>query len=181
MRSSAIAGPFGLERGMSLKEIGGKPKKVAHGKYKLTNVPKPYSAFEAYFVQVAPKAGLCWVKAIGKDVRTSSYGVELKNAFSVMEQKLEKAYGKHKTMDALLPGSIWDEPNDWMMGLIEMERVLGAIWEEGEGSKLPADLQTVGLIASPSARDKGYISIEYAFTNEASCEAELAAQEDDAL
>jgi hypothetical protein len=179
--SNAIAGPFGLEMGMSLKEIGGKAEKVAHGKYNLTNVPKPHSAFEFYVVQVAPKGGLCWIKAIGKDIRTSSYGLELKSAFSDMEEKLEKSYGKHKKMDNLLQGSIWDEPNDWMMGLIKKERILAAIWEESEGSNLPADLKQIGLIASPSARDKGYISIEYSFTNMDTCEAELDAQEDDAL
>jgi hypothetical protein len=42
-------------------------------------------------------------------------------------------------------------------------------------------LKQVGLIAKPVARDKGYISIEYSFTNIDSCEAELAAEEDSAL
>ncbi len=179
--SNAIAGPFGLEMGMPLKEIGGEPEKISHGKYRLTNVPKPHSAFEAYVVQVAPKGGLCWIKAIGKDIRTSSYGHELKSAFSDMEERLESAYGKHKKMDILFSGSIWDEPRDWMMSLIKKERILASVWDESKGSNLPSDLKKIGLIASPSARDKGYISIEYSFTNEDSCEAELAAQEDDAL
>jgi len=181
LSSSAIAGPFGLEMGMSLKEIGGTPENIAYGKYKLTSVPKPHSAFEFYVIQVAPNSGLCWIKAIGKDIATSSYGLELKSEFSEMEKKLEGTYGKHKIMDFLMPGSIWNEPNEWMMGLIKKERVLMALWDKKEGSALPANLETVALIASPSSRDKGYISIEYLFANEESCNAELAAQEDDAL
>lgn len=179
--TNAVAGPFGLEMGMSLKDIGGAPQKLAPGKYKLTNVPKSHSAFEAYVVQVAPKGGLCWIKAVGKDISTSSYGIELKSAFKDMEQKLEASYGKHKTMDFLMSGSIWHEPNDWMMGLIKKERVLAAIWEKSEGSSLPSDIEQIGLIASPISGDKGYISIEYSFTNKESCEAEIAAQEDNAL
>jgi len=179
--TEAMAGPFGLEKGMSLKEIGGKSEKIGHGVYKLSSVPKPHSAFEAYIVKVAPKGGLCWIKAIGKDIATSSYGIDLISAFSEMEEKLGATYGKHETMDFLMPGSIWNEPNEWMMGLIKKERVLAALWEKSEGSSLPSDIEQIGLIASSISCDKGYIAIEYSFTNKEACEAELAAQEDDAL
>lgn len=181
MVSDVTAGPFGLHKGMSLKEIGGKPEKLGNGIYKVINVPKPHSAFEGYIVKVAPKGGLCWIKAIGKDIATSSYGVELKIAFHGMEEKLEARYGKHKSMDFLMPGSIWKDPNDWMMGLIKKERVLAAFWEAAEGSSLPTDLKEISLFAKPFGSGKGYIAIEYSFTNIDSCEAELAAQEDDAL
>ena len=90
--TNAMAGPFGLYKGMSLKEIGGKPEKLKNGIYKV-NVPKPHSAFEAYIVKVAPKGGLCWIKAIGKGIATSSYGIDLKSAFSKMEEKLGATYG----------------------------------------------------------------------------------------
>jgi len=183
--TNAMAGPFGLYKGMSLKEIGGKPEKLqntilGNGIYKI-NVPKPHSAFEAYIVKVAPKGGLCWIRAIGKDIATSSYGLELKSAFSEMEEKLGATYGKHEIMDVLYPGSIWDRPNDWMMGLIKKERILLAVWEKSEGSSLPSDIEQIGLIVGPTSRDKGYIEIEYSFTNKEACEAELAAGEDDAL
>ena len=176
-----FAGPFGLEMGMSLVEIGGQPEKVGNGLYMLNTVPKTHSAFKAYVVKVAPEGGLCWVKAIGKDIATSSYGIELQTEFHVMEEKLEAAYGKHEIMDFLMTGSIWDEPNDWMMGLIQKERILAAIWEPAEGSSLPSDLKQIALIASPISTGKGYIAIEYSFINKDSCDAELAALEDDAL
>ncbi|BAI80354.1 conserved hypothetical protein [Deferribacter desulfuricans SSM1] len=181
MVSDAMAGPFGLRKGMSLKEIGGKPERIGNGIYKLIKVPKPHSAFEAYIVKVAPKGGLCWIKAIGKDIATSSYGIELKSAFQEMEKKLTAIYGEHETIDDLLPNSIWNEPSDWMMGLIKKERILIAIWDSEKGSHLPSDLKQVGLIAGATSGNTGYIAVEYSFTNKDSCDAELAKQEDDAL
>jgi len=176
-----VARPFGLEKGMSLKDIGGNPEEVGSGIYRLINAPKPHSAFEAYIIKVAPKGGLCWIKAVGKDMTTSSYGLELRNAFREMERKLATTYGKHKTMDFLMTGSIWNEQNEWMMGLIKKERILMAIWESTEGSSLPSDLKQIGLIAKANAQDNGYVAIEYSFINIDSCEAELAEQEDQAL
>lgn len=179
--TNAMAGPFGLEMGMSLKDIGGKPEKVASGKYKLSSVPKPHSAFEAYIVQVSPKHGLCWIKAIGKDIRTSAYGLELKSAFNEMKGKLEKSYGKNETIDRLMPGSIWKEPNDFMMGMIKKERFLMSCWDSEKGSTLTEHIKQIGLMAHPSSQDKGYLTIEYSFDNSEACDAELAAQEDGAL
>ena len=178
---NAVAGPFGLEMGMSLQDIGGEPQTLSNGKYKLTKVPKPHSAFEAYGVQVAPKGGLCWIKAMGKNISTSSHGVELKSAFSGMKKKLEAKYGKHKMMDFLLPGSIWNEPEDWTTGISKNERVLAAIWEKKELSSLPLNLESVMLSVKVSSNSTGYLIVEYTFTNEEFCEAELSKGEDDSL
>lgn len=177
----AMAGPFGLNMGMSIKQIDPQAKEVAPGKYITTKVPKPHSSFEKYVVQVGKKNGLCWIKAIGKDIQTSSYGIELKSAFEEMNEKLTKAYGKGETTDLLMTGSIWNEPNDFMMALIKKERFLMTIWSTEKGSKVDGELKRLGLVASPGGRDKGYLSIEYSFTNEDACEKEIAAQEDSAL
>ena len=178
---SALAGPFGLNMGMTIKQIDPSAKEIAPGKFTTTKVPKPHSAFEQYVVQVGKKNGLCWIKAIGKDISTSSYGIELKSAFESMNEKLTKAYGKGETTDLLMPGSIWNEPNDFMMAMIKKERFLMAIWDKEKGSSLNDDLKQVGLIAIPGGRSKGYLSIEYSFSNDEACDKEIAAQEDDAL
>jgi len=178
---SAVAGPFGLDMGMSIKKIDPKAKEISSGMYKTTKVPKPHSAFEYYVVQVSKNNGLCWIKAIGKDISTSSYGIELKSAFESMNKKLSKAYGKNETTDLLMPGSIWNEPNEFMMAMIEKERFLMAIWDKEKGSKLKGNLKQVGLIAKPGGRSKGYLILEYSFSNSEVCDKEIAAQEDDAL
>lgn len=178
---SAFAGPFGLSMGMDLKQIDIEAEQVAPGVYVTSKVPKSHSAFEKYALKIGPNSGLCWIKAIGKDISTSSYGIELKSAFDDMQAKLTKAYGKGKTTDMLMPGSIWKEPNEWLMAMIQKERILMSVWKKGEGSTLNDDLIQVGLIASPSGRSEGYLSIEYSFSNKDTCNKEIASTEDGAL
>ncbi|QBG36893.1 hypothetical protein [Litorilituus sediminis] len=175
------AGPFGLEMGMSLKDIGGEAKQIAPGKYSVSSVPKPHSLFDTYIVQVAPDVGLCYIKAIGKDISTSTYGVELKSSFYNLQGKLEKAYGSSKVTDMLLSGSIWNEPNDWMMGLIKKERYLFAIWDAESKATLKNNLAAIAMAAKPSSKSAGYLAVDYSFTNEEQCNSAIAAMEDDAL
>lgn len=177
----AFAGPFGLEKGLSLQSIGGNPQQVAPGKYKVITVPKPHSAFDYYILQIGPKSGLCWIKAIGKDSRTSVYGIELKGSFNDMRAKLQEIYGPSQTTDALLPGSIWNEPKDWMMALVKKERVLLSMWDAKSNASLPSDILSVGLVAKPQGTEKGYLTLEYSFTNEKECDREIAKKEDSAL
>lgn len=179
--NAAIAGPFGLGMGMTIKQIDPKAKELAPGKFATTKVPKPHSAFEQYVLQVGNKNGLCWIKAVGKNISTSSYGIELKSAFMSMNEKLTKAYGKGETTDLLLSGSIWKEPNEFMMAMMKKERFLIAVWNKEKGSKLEGNLKQVGLIASPDGLSKAYLSVEYYFSNDEECNKEIAAQEDGAL
>lgn len=176
-----IAGPFGLSMGMTIKDIDSKAQKVAPNVYLTKEVPKPHSAFDEYVVKIGPKNGLCWIKAIGADISTSSYGIELKSAFDEMAGKLKKAYGKGEITGMLLPGSIWDAPNEFMMAMIKQERFLMAIWQKEKGSKLEDGLSEIGLIASASGRENGYLSLEYSFSNKEACNKEIDELEDDAL
>ena len=173
------AAPFGLEQGMTLDELNVTPSPFAAGKYVLTDVPKPNPAFDQYIVQIGPQTGLCWIKAISKDVVTNPYGYQLKTSFDKMEGIVERIYGDHLTIDRLVHGSRWDSPFEWMAGLLHEERLLAAFWDRGNGSNLPSELVSIDLVASPVDIDKGYIAIEYSFTNEATCDAEWLATAED--
>ncbi|EID0160924.1 hypothetical protein SNE98_000669 [Vibrio cholerae] len=181
VKSAFASGPFGLEMGVPVSSIDKDAKQLAPYVYLTTNVPSPHSAFEKYVVKVAPTSGLCWVKAIGKDISTSSYGFELKSAFSEMNEKLTKKYGKGETTDLLMAGSVWNEPNDFMMAMLKKERFLMAVWEKSKGSNFQDNLVQVALIANPSNRDKGYITLEYSFSNKDACNQEIDSLEDNAL
>jgi len=180
---NALAGPFGLEKGMSLEEIGGDPVKLERGKYQLTVVPKPHSSFILYSIRVAPKEGLYFVKAVCKPISTSSYGFELKEKFKEMVERVGTVYGSHKTTDVLLPNSIWSNPNEWMTALSKKERVLMAVWEKNDGANLPDDIKSIYVAAQTygNSRDEGFVAIEYCFTNFDAGEAEISAAEDDVL
>ncbi len=177
-------GPFGLWMGMTTDDLRAaqiSPTEVAPGKYQFDNVPKPHSFFESYVAQVAPKAGLSWIKAIGKTTPTSVFGIELKAAFDTLESKLEKTYGRFDRTDLLLTDSIWDEPRDWMQSLLSRERYLMTEWSKANGSNLSDSLISLALVCSAIDTDSGYIAIEYTFENEAAADAEISSAEDDAL
>ena len=181
MSEIKTTGPFGLWMGMLLDQLDAQPLENATGKYLLTSVPKPHSAFDTYIVQVGLNNGLAWIKEIGKDIATSVYGIELKSEFNNMKKKLDKVYGKSELTDILLHESIWDEPKDWMRGLINKQRILMFVWDVSKGSNLKNDVISISLIANASDSDNGYISIEYEFENSERCDEEIAALEDDVL
>jgi len=136
-------GPFGFWMGMTLEEVGGEPNEIAPAKYLLVTVPKPHSAFESYALQIIPKCGLSWIKAIGHTIQTSVYGVELQKAFDSLQKKLAASYGKGNRTDFLMPGSIWNEPRDWMQSLLNKERYLMAVWSSEHSSTLTNSLMSV--------------------------------------
>jgi hypothetical protein len=75
-------------------------------------------------------------------------------------------------MDVLGPGSIWDEPRDWMMAMLKKERLLLSIWEKGFPK---SGLKLVGVKATALSREMGFVSVEYSFDNEPQCSKELKA------
>jgi hypothetical protein len=165
--TNAVAGPFGLEMGMSLRDIGGEPERVDLGCYRLSHVPEPHQPFNRYDVTIGPKSGLCQIDAWCAE--PMDIGVELKSAFKEIEKKLEAFYGKHETMEYLFRGAMKESP--------------AAIWETKEGSSLPGGLKTIylgtfqdpGSLSPPSgAIGKAFIVISYEFTNIDSCMKELA-------
>jgi len=167
--------------GMTSGDFEQPPTEIAPCKFQVPVVPRPHSAFERYVVQISPVAGLSWIKAIGKNVGTSGYGVEVKSAFELMEQKLAVTYGKQKKHDFLMHGSIWNEPRDWMQAVLSKERILMSQWDKETGASLTDSLSSVALVMGVYDTSSGYIAIEYSFENYDRAEAEIAALEDDAL
>lgn len=173
--------PFGLFMGMQLTDFSQPLREVAPFKFSLDVAPKPHPAFSLYLLQITPKHGLSWIKAIGHDVKTSSYGLELKGAFDAMEVKLKNTYGLNTRNDFLMPGSIWDEPKDWMMGLLKNERVLSCVWNAKSGAKLTEALESIYLGVSGADSDTGYIALEYTLKSNVHSDAEIATAQDDVL
>ena len=137
LASSAFAGPFGLDMGMSKSQLGDSWRALesSPGYYVSKTPPKPHSAFDNYIVKLSATHGLCWIKAVGKDVSTNGYGTSLKSAFGDLRERLSAAYGNAKIDDFLVSGSIWDDPDDWMMGLARKDRYYMAQWNEESGAE----------------------------------------------
>ena len=175
--SELQAGPFGLEMGMSIDQIDPDAKEVKPGTYLLSKVPKPHSSFEMYMVTVSPNSGLSSIKAVS-EVKTNSYGTEIRNAFFEMSAKLEKVYGKGDTTDELISGSIWNRPNDFLMSLRMKERLLACVWNTPKNAN---NIEQIILASNTDSNITALLFLQYNFTNAAIADKEIAALEDDAL
>lgn len=170
--SNVVAGPFGLEMGMSLNDLRrvanptpGKQPNVWH----LTKVPVPHDAFEFYSVNLAPGVGICSITAYGQTVKTSVYGDTIRREFSSLEDALTEKYGKNRKFDFLRKGSIWKEPNDWMMGLLKGERNLTAFWGPENGSKMSDEVVSIQLKAEALNAESGFVTAVYVFSIAQKC------------
>jgi hypothetical protein len=146
------------------KPIAGNPMD-----YNATVVPTPYEDFESYSFVISPKQGLCKVAAIGKDISADSFGSAVHSSFDSLDEQLTKKYGKSAgLLDAVKPGSMWQEPQYWMMGLDKQERYLTDDWSSKK-NPLPDNLEDIVLQAKASSTNVGYLLLSYEFDNFSSC------------
>jgi len=155
-------GPFGLRRGMSKDEVvqaAGKVIKVDGDVIQLATVPRPHPDFDEYFTCISPSQGLLEILANGKTIDTSVYGTELQGEFEKIRDAISMTYGPPtQNFDFLRVGSIWNEPRDWMEGLIKKDRTLSAYWElKGLASRL----KLIYLVAEPLSAGRGYLGLNY--------------------
>lgn len=172
-------GPFGVKMGISLDDLRGAVE-LKDGDSKFTfeskQAPSPHDAFEVYLYTLTEETGLCKVAALGKPVTTSRAGFELRSEFASLQTALTERYGKPSTKyDFLSRGSIWNESQDWMMGLLKKDRILTTFWIASPEDKstpkadLPNNLETIVLEANAESSETGRIAIRYAFKNETAC------------
>ena len=175
------ATPFGLKQGMSVEELGADARHIGGGMYKLASVPLPHPDFEFYVAQVSPRTGLCFIKGVGKPVRTSAYGTELQMQFAHTRDELSAVYGRYRTVDMLLSDSMWQGPRDWMASLADRERLLFAHWTVETHATLRRHLTNVFVAANAKTSESGYVVVEYFFDNEPECQQEFDEAADAAL
>ncbi len=177
--TTSHAAPFGLSMGMNIEELGG--QKGDPYNFKLKSAPNPHPFFDQYFVQVLPKAGLCWIQAHTRTIDSSEYGKEISLKHKELSERLSKIYGDYVYKDELSPQSIWKEPQDYADSLIKRHRELSSSWSKKNGSLLKDDLTYIALAghAQKSLTGlKGYLVLDYYFSNIEECTKELEALQD---
>ena len=173
-------GPFGLSRGMSRAAIEAaidstlQPRNDQAHLYTTATVPRPLERVDFYVLLVLPNAGLCQIRVIGITVNSSSHGVELRNEYLRVRDALQEVYGTFGEADYLRTGSIWDEPEDWMMAVRRRERILQAAWDAEEGSTMRNNVKQILLGVSALNTSSGWITLQYQFDNEEECDAEMS-------
>lgn len=169
--ASAIAsGPFGFEMGSSLQQYGPNEALKQPGLYKLSKAPRMHSAFDFYILKHHPDTGVCMVRAVGRDVVTNNFGTQLRAEFDSIRGQIASVYGKSGLNDFLKSGSLWTEARYWMTGLAKKDRVLQAYWDKKSGSTLKDEISEILLTSLASSDEKGYVSLQYRFSNEGKCE-----------
>ena len=165
-----FASPFGLKMGMTLDEItevcnGVKPKYVENDGYYIYPAKK-HPLFKQYIAFVDKEKGLYCIRAITDEIQTNNYGTEIKNAFSEIEERISKTYGRSKLIDELDSNTIWKDDNYWVQALKDGARKYGAIWESTSKNKLNDDLDMVLIYANAQTFPQvGWIILEYDFSN----------------
>jgi hypothetical protein len=161
----AFCGPFGIDFGMSLEQIRRvsktEPENIETDWYIITP-PRTNDLFETYLVQIHATYGVYFIRAVSKDISTNRQGTTLRNQFNNLVSSIERTYGKYTLEDFSVFGSYWgDKPDDYMFALSRDERVLEAYWDEAAGSKLPAELALIIVVAGGRSSSIGYLEINY--------------------
>jgi len=162
----AIAGPLGFDYGMTKDQIrklvGDQAIVKSEGiSMELKTAPKPYPGLEAYVLYFSPSKGLLKIVAIGKDISTSADGSDVRASFEKVQSALTINYGAPKdAFDFLKAGSIWDDPHDFMMGLIKKDRVLSSDWLLTNRSD---HIDLIAVEARALSPEKGYLMLIYEF------------------
>jgi hypothetical protein len=187
--ATAGNGPFGLERGMTkdqvIRLVGQKnvAEKYAGDKFSgsdmliLSSAPKPHRAFVAYRLTISPKDGLLRIIAAGVDIPTNGFGRNVQEAFTNIRDAVAASYGQPANdFDYVETGSLWTEPQYWMIGVLKKERTLSSLWLPGplsydpEGTslkvnehKLPYNLDAISLVVVARSTEMACLRLIYEF------------------
>ncbi|MFK8077344.1 MAG: hypothetical protein AB8B84_12210 [Granulosicoccus sp.] len=172
--SFSYAEPFGLKIGAAGSELAlvkdeGSPK----GMFRFTEVAQPRPEYGTYIGQFSNNEGLCWIKAIGHDVPSDALGTQIKALFEIEQERLASLYGAVKNFDFRFSGRSDEDMENWLQAVSEGDRYVAAIWNRENGSILPDDLESVGLVLNAYTSSMAYLSLEYTFNNIVLCEQEL--------
>ena len=155
-----LAGPFGYEKG---QVISGEPD----GQMEVNGLFYQYSPLEfagwewvgAYYT---PQTGVCMVRSTKLLSNYDASGEQHRLAADNLVETLTKKYGAfEKKFDYLLPGSVLDEPSDWLTAISRGERK----YEYYNMDPLEDDLKRINV----SVEHFGLI-LNYRFNNFDACE-----------
>jgi hypothetical protein len=167
-QTKSTDGPFGVLMGSQIDSYKScKLSDTNPGMYLCTTLPKPHPEFSSYVVQYHYSTGICWIKGLGREYNVSAYGTELIDKVDKIAKQIEKNYGKLTISDYLKQGSIWDDPEDWLMGVRKKERIYGYTSYSYE---LKNNVKSVYVGANVVSSDTGRVIVEFAFDNEDACE-----------
>ena len=160
---------FGYRIGMTYEEIkNASESEITHiGDDRYFVKPKRgHSLFEKYIVWISPDYGLYYIKAISKDLYTSTYGTEVKDKFQSLLNSLEKKYGEFEKIDKIKSDSVFKSEDYWLYTLANGAREFKAYWFcTPDKYQNFGGINIVALGIEATGSNTAYIWIEYEFLN----------------
>lgn len=159
-------GPFGLKMGMTLSQISKacnnmRPKQIEGDKYYVYPV-KTHPLFKSYIAFVDENEGLYCLQAETDQIHTRDYGIEVKDAFSEIKDRVSKTYGEPKMIDKIDPKSWLTSDSSWLLAVGNGARIYAAIWDYN----LVDDLERVSInVSANHIWYYGIVTLEYDFKN----------------
>ncbi len=179
------AEPFGFQMGMPaarLRGLGAEQTRENPHFYELRRAPNPHPEFESYLLVVGPTQGLCKVIAVGRDIPSNVFGDAVRARFEQLKGSLQSKYGTPTDVfDYVRVGSLWEEPEDFMMSLVREDRRLVGYWEAESNPTVPPNLVSIWLEAKALTLQEGYLTLNYEFANLRECQAEIQRASSDPL
>ena len=126
----------------------------------LTTAPKPHPDFEEYVLIFSPTGGLLKVLAVGKNIDTDDYGIEIQNDFQRIVSAIEAKYGPPKDVFDTHAGELFTESSQWMMALLEKQRKLEAFWFPNPPVN---NVTSIDVEAKAVNSKEGYINVGFEF------------------
>ncbi|MBB6224547.1 hypothetical protein [Rhizobium leguminosarum] len=177
--SGALAGPFGLEKGMKQGALDIQAPMEA-GAYLLKSVPKPHDDFQMYGVTLGEQAGVCRIVAMSAEIENDRYGLALREKFEKIRSQLAQNYGSSTLYDTLGNSALYDDNSDWTMALTKHERVYSAEWKMSNSAE-KSGIREIRLSLVGQSRDSGMVTLLYIFDNVDDCLREISSKGSSAL
>jgi len=179
---AAESNPFGLDLDKHPSQYGCSQHQDSKYWYRCETLPKPHPEFEGYAIRYVEGVGICNVNAIGKTIDNDSYGISTKGRVDAIAKQLKQKYGvETEKLDLRIPGSIWDDPDDWMMGIRRNERIYAYFWSLKDGFKPVGEVAQLSVGAQAVSGYKGYVKVDFHLKREPQCEAIIEKAEQDAF
>lgn len=165
--SSTAAGPFGIDtENFSLESYDCEPVNTTTF-FKCSTIPNKHPDIESYIIQYAEKVGVCMIKGISVDIRDNVFGSNIQSKIEQIKEQISSKYGAGDDIRYLQSGSIWDEPEDWMVGLAKDERTFATEWNMAT----PIDGTSIIFLAAKAInRETGYFVVEFYSSDHKKCD-----------
>lgn len=169
---AAVAGPFGFDMADSRKpseayrfcgESSG-----GFFNFECTTAPKPHPDMEYYLMSFVEGVGVCGLKAIGRDIPDNNRGSNTRFETERLANQVKLKYGSwSEKSNFLVSNSIWDEPEDWMMSIMQEDRYYSYTWDL---SRAINGINSIYLAAMAINRNTGYVIAEFYTSLEDTCD-----------